>query len=195
MALGDSAVSICNIGLVSSLGQDPIKAFTQDRKAAILCNERYEAVRRACLRVHPWNFARSWAQLAKAVTQPPFGTQTAFQLPVDFIRLANLPDRLDGRESYQIMGRTLLSEGASAGPLNLVYIYDCKDASLFDPLFVEVLGYAMAAELCEPLAQSQTKKASALRNLQDKLSSARTVGSQDGSSDEWDVDVLLGSRA
>lgn len=192
MSAGDSIVSICNIGLISSLGADPIASLDDNRKASILCKARYDQVRRAVLRAHPWSFAKAEALLPAAAAQPITGSQTAFTLPADFIRVADLPDRQNGTLKYQIFGRTIRMEGTA--PLPFVYIYDCQDPSLFDPLFVEVLGYAVAAEIAEPLTQSVAKKNSALSNLEGKLSIARTVTAQDGSEDEWDVDVLLRSR-
>ena len=192
MAAGDSIVSICNIGLISGLGQDPIASLDDNRKAAILCKARYDQVRRNVLRAYPWGFATTYAQLPAHVEQPPFGGGTAFTLPADFIRVVELADRDNPRQKYKVRGRTLVVD--MDPPLNLAYIFDCQDPTLFDPLFVETLGYAIAAEIAEPLTQSVAKANAALAKLEGKLTAAERASEQDGSEDEWDVDVLLRVR-
>jgi hypothetical protein len=190
MAAGDSIISICNLGLLA-LGQDPVNSLTDNRKAAILCNARYEQVRREMLRAHPWGFARRRAQLPASDTQPAFGDFTAFTLPSDFIRLVEAPD-VCKRRGWMIEQRQLLSN--ETAPLNLLYIFDCQDATLFDPLFIAVLGYAIAVELAIPITQDRGIKSQMETELEGKLASARLVTSQDNSSSEYDVDVLLESR-
>ena len=57
-------------GVVShsaSLGQIP---FTDNTKRAILCNLRYDQLRRDVLRRKDWNFARKRVQLPAASTPP-----------------------------------------------------------------------------------------------------------------------------
>lgn len=190
MAAGDSIIGICNLGLVTGLGQDPIAALTDNRKAAILCNLRYDQIRRELLRAHPWGFARARAQLSLAGTQPVFG-DPAFTLPADFMRVAMLDDEFNDL-GWAVEGRQLLA--AVTAPLNLLYIYDCQDPTLFDPLFVAALGYAIAVELAVPITQDRGLKAQMENELEAKMSAARLVTSQDNSSSEFDIDVLLRSR-
>jgi hypothetical protein len=92
MAAGDSIVGICNLGLVNGLGQDPISALSDNRKAAIHCNISYDPVRRAVLRAHPWDFATTRRQISASATPPPFGYANAYQLPADFIRIVAVGD-------------------------------------------------------------------------------------------------------
>lgn len=191
MAAGDSIVSICNLGLIA-LGQPAISALTDNRKAAIQCQARYDQIRREVLRAHPWSFARKRQQLAAASIAPAFGHRTAFTLPADFIRLVQVPQDETGGARWQIEGLQLLCN--ESAPLNLIYIYDCQDPSVFDPLFVAALGYAIAVELALPLTQDKALKAQMQQAMEGKLSAARLVTSQDNSTEELDVDVLLRSR-
>jgi hypothetical protein len=192
MAAGDSKVSICNLGLTTGLGQDPIVSLSDNRKAAILCNACYDATRREILRAHPWGFARKRAQLAAAVAQPAFGKGTAYTLPDDYIRLVDVPNDDAGRPRWVVEGRTLICD--EDAPLDLIYVADCQDATLFDPLFVGALAYAIAAQVCIPLTQDKSLKQGCVNESDAKLASARLVSSQDNSPTEWDVDVLLRSR-
>lgn len=191
MAAGDSIISICNLGLVQGLGQAPISALTDNRKAAILCNISYDQVRREMLRAHPWSFARKRAQLATAVTAPLFGHRSAFTLPADYIRLVDVPEDF-GRPRWQIEGQQLLCN--SSAPLDLIYIFDCQDPTVFDPLFVAALGYAIAAALAVPLTQDKGLKSAMEQETEAKLDAARLVTSQDNSAEDLDVDILLRSR-
>jgi hypothetical protein len=190
MAAGDSDVSICNLGL-TALGQDTITTLTDNRKAAILCNQRYGQIRREVLRANPWGFARKRDQLPAAATAPAFGCRTAFTLPSDFIRLVDVPE-VCARRGWMIEGRQLLAD--ETAPLNLLYIYDCQDATVFDPLFVAALGYAMAVELAMPLTQDRGLKVQMENEMAGKLATARLVSSQDNSAMEYQVDILLEAR-
>lgn len=192
MAAGDSIVGICNLALVQGLGQDPISALTDNRKAAILCNLNYDQVRRAVLRGHIWNFAVKRAQLSASATAPAFGFANAFSLPADYLRLVPAVGEDSNQEKWKIEGQYLLSD--DDGAMDLIYIYDCQDPALFDPLFVQALAYALAAELAIPLTQDKALRSSMENLRNDRLASARTVSSQDNSAQVWDNDVLLRSR-
>lgn len=189
MAAGDSIVGICNLGLIE-IGEDPISALTDNRKAAILCNARYDQVRRDLLRSHTWNFARKRAQLAAVTVGPAFEYVNAYALPNDFLRVVELPDNIEAK--WQVEGLQLLTD--ETAPLNLVYIYDCADPTVFDPMFVKALGYAMGEALAWPVAASRDVQAK-MGKLKDAcIPEARLVGSQENSAREWDEDVWLRSR-
>jgi hypothetical protein len=190
MALGDSVVGICNIALIA-LGETPIVSVDDPNKRAILCKARYDDVRRATLRSHPWNFARKLTTIPAADPDPPTSYQFSYPLPPDFMRMAgDFPD--DPLARYDIVGNRLyINDGP---PLNIFYIWDIQDATKFDPLFVQALGYSLAVELAQPLTQSIAKQRAAMAMLEDKMGAARTTGSQDNSVKDWDVDIWLRAR-
>ena len=196
MAAGDSPVSICNIALIA-LGEDPIVSLSDNTKRAILCNARYDDVRRAVLRSQPWNSARKQVQLAASTTSPLFNYDNAYPLPNDFIRMYGLDTDLE-ESIYDIMadpasGKLTLytDEGA---PLNVTYIYDLQDCTQMDPLLVHTIGYQLAGELALPLTQSSERAQQVLNVMAAKLQIARMVDSQDNAPREWDTDILLRSR-
>lgn len=195
MALGDSIVSICNITMIA-LGEDLVtNVFPPDpSKRAILCAQRYDDVRRAVLRSHPWECAKKYAQPAAASTAPLFSFDNAFPLPADCLRPLPLVDA-DGNvidDVYEQVGNAILTDASS--PINLPYIYDLQDPTQFDPLLVQGIGYALAGELAKPLTQSRIDRDEMLKIFEEKLELARAVSSQINSTREWDVDVLLRSR-
>lgn len=192
MAAGDSAVTICNIGLIG-IGQDPINALTDNNKAAILCNLRYDQKRRETLRKHNWNFARRRATLAANSTPPAFGYGAAYDLPGDFIRFyTEDEDQTVPEPDWVIENGQILSN--DDGPLEIIYIYDCQDCTKFDPLFVATLGEAIGAALAKPLTQSKSEEDDAKARAGDALSEARTAGSQENAPQVLDVDVMLQAR-
>jgi hypothetical protein len=190
MAAGDSQVTICNIGLIEGLGQDPITSFDDQTKPAILCKQLYDTKRREVLRAFPWNFAKRFAQLAADMTVPPFHYANAFPLPADYITMFNLPD--NDLAQWEVVGHSLYTdEGA---PLNTIYISDFKDPTRFDPLFCTCLGYAVGSGLAIGILQDKKLRDQLEQYWRDKLSTARSISSQENSPVEWDVDVLLRSR-
>jgi hypothetical protein len=192
MAAGDSAVSICDIGLVMGLGEDPIASLSDARKAAILCNLRYDQMRRVVLRLHSWSFAKKQGQLAASATAPLFGYSNAFTLPADYIRVADIPGDGSNQEKWKVYGRSVFSD--DAGALNFPYIYDCQDTTMFDPLFVDALGYAIAFDLAIPLLQDKGMRDRMKQEFADRVALAKSVDGQDNGSDQFDIDILLQAR-
>jgi len=194
MAAGDSAVSICNIALIA-LGEDVITSLADNTKRAILCNARYNDVRRAALRGHTWNCNRKQVQLAADPVNPLFTYSYRYRLPGDYMRMYNLPENdmsvwdvfSDGTAQF------LFTQDAGA-PLDVVYGFDLQDPSQFDPLLVQTIAYMLAVELCIALSQSTDHLKMLEGMLEAKLGISRLVGSQENSPREWDEDVLLRSR-
>lgn len=190
MAAGDSKVGICNIGLIA-LGEDPIASLDDNRKAAILCKGRYDQIRRALLRSHPWNFAKRYARLAANTTPPLFGYANAYALPSDALRVLLLPD--NELAKYEVVGRDLYTdEGA---PLNVVYIADVEDPHAMDSQFVDVLGLTIGGELGEAITQSPQKAVKCFGLATAKLSEGRLSVAQENSPVEYGGDVWLSARS
>lgn len=196
MAVGDSAVSICNIGLIA-IGEDPITSVfpPENFKASILCNARYHQVRRSILRSAPWNCAKRQVQLAAAAAAPAFTYGYAYPVPADFLRLIELPD--NETAVWEMMnlpgiGNCIVTD--EAAPLNAVIIWDLQDETQFDPLLAEAIGYGIGQVLAKPIVNSDKLKQEMAAEVESRLATARLTGSQENSPREWDEDVLLRSR-
>ncbi len=60
-------------------------------------------------------------------------------------------------------------------PLPLLYVADVTNTSIFHPLFVEALACQLAAEMCERITQSTTKKQSMEMKYASTMREARFV--------------------
>lgn len=194
MAVGDSIISICNIGL-GELGEDPIVSLGDNNKRAINCAARYDDSRRAVLRAHPWNCAKKLAQLAASATAPLARYGNAFPVPADFLRLNVVLDaggEQPTADPYDIVGNAILSD--AGGPLPIEYGSDLQDPTQFDALLSQCIGIAVAAAIAVSLTKSTATRDKMLALLEAKLATARTIGNQENSVKEWDEDVWLRSR-
>jgi len=86
-----SVVQICNSAL-NQLGASSITALTENSKNARLCNERYETIRDAVFRSHPWNCLIKRVQLAKDTDTPAWGFSFQYTLPADCLRVLQIRD-------------------------------------------------------------------------------------------------------
>lgn len=151
-----SEVDICNRAL-QKLGAKRIVDLTENSVNARACNVAYAAVRDAELEDHYWNFSIERADLAADATAPTWGRANAFELPSDFIKLApDYPEDNFNAKDWQIEGQKILTDDSA--PLYIRYVKRVTDPNVMTSLFREALSTRLAAELCEELTQSNTKK-------------------------------------
>lgn len=177
-----SNVSIANRAL-GKLGSSTITSLTQDSPAARAVNNIFEGIRRSEIRKHPWNFAKTRAQLAASADEPLFDFDYAFPLPADCLRVLNKAD-----VDWKIEGQSILSN--DSGPLEVVYLRDVTDPNIFDEAFIEAFAAKLAMELAERLSSSSEKKEQARKDYQFALSEARRTNaiermSEDRIEDDW----------
>ena len=86
-----SVVQICN-GALNQLGASTILTLTEDSKNARLCNARFENVRDAVFRHHPWNCLQKRLALPADTETPAWGFTKQFTLPADCLRLLRIFD-------------------------------------------------------------------------------------------------------
>lgn len=181
--MATSDVAIANRAL-GKLGGTTIVSLTQDSPAARAVNAIYTGVRRAEIRKHPWNFAKTRASLAAKADAPEFGFAYAFALPADCLRVLNKAD-----VDWKIEGQDILSD--DGGPLEIIYLRDVTDPNVFDEAFIEAFACKLAMELAEKLTSSSEKKNSAGNDYKFALSEARRTNaiermSEDRLTDEWE---------
>lgn len=157
-----SQVEICNRALIK-LGAGQITSITDNSKAARILSGLWDTVRKAELSRRFWVFALTRAQLAALATKPSWGFAYQYQLPTDFLKLAQVndtfvpPGMMDYRNAddstYAIEGQNLLTD--LGAPLKIRYVRDITDTGLFDPLFDEMLASKLAVEACYAITQSR----------------------------------------
>lgn len=164
-----SQVDIGNRAL-SKLGEARIISLDDDTKNARAIKAAFDIVRDAEFRAHRWHFTKKRTTLPALSTTPAFGWDFQYQLPSDFIQviqvgyydpIVDLSDyRTSGSRDWEIEADAVLLTNAEA-PLPLRYVARVEDTTRYDSTFIEVLACRLAAEVCEELTQSTTKKESA----------------------------------
>ena len=165
-----SVVDICNSAL-NQIGASNIIALTEDSKAARLCNQRYDFVRDATFRAHPWNSLTTRVALAPDTATPVFEFTQQFTLPTDpfCLRVLGLSD---ANTLYRVEGRKLLCNEST---IQMIYIARVTDVNEYDTLLIETLAAALAADLAYPLVGSSALGANMYSLYQTKLTEARFV--------------------
>ena len=165
------------------LGALPLASMGDNNKQARIMGGLWDTVRRAELRRHLWSFALRRSTLPALAATPAWGYPKAFQLPADFVRLAQVNDLLvspsetDYRtfddSPYAIEGSTLLT--VFPAPLKIRYVFDVIDPGAFDALFVEALAAKLAYEACEGITQANENKNQASEDYKAAIRSAAMV--------------------
>ena len=200
-----TSTDICNRAL-QKLGAKRIATLAEASPSARAVNLAYDVVRRAELRKRVWNFSIQRASLAADVTPPAWGRQNSFTLPSDFLRLAeSYPEDLTN--DVNVVGVSVAFTASFTGmkdwvieqnkivtndeaPLQIRYVQDITDTTLFDPLFSESLSTAIAFEICEEITQSNTKKQALGQHYlalidEAKLANSMEVAPADPPPDTW----------
>lgn len=185
-------VDICNRAL-QILGAKSISALTDSTVQARACNLAYDIVRRSELRKRVWSFAIERESLAADSPAPTWGRQNSFTVPSNFLRLAEgYPEQYYG--DGNTVGVTVASTSTITGyrdwvieknkivtndsaPLQIRFVYDVTDTTLFDSTFSEALAAALGYELCEALTQSNSKKADCAAAYKTKIEEAKQANS------------------
>ena len=176
-----STVDICNSAL-NMLGGATIISLTENSKNGRLCNQRYEPVRDAIFRSHPWNCLIKRIDLAANTETPNFQWSYQYTLPADCLRgLRTENSNLSGEETYRIEGRNLLTNQAT---IKIQYVAKITDTTQYDTLLIETISARLAAELCYPITQSSTLMDRMFGLYDAKLKEARFADATEGSSDD-----------
>lgn len=160
-----SQVEIANRAL-TKVGGGRITALTDDVEAARIIDSMWDTVRDAELRSRNWNFSVVRTSLPALISTPAYGYEHEYQLPADCLRVIQMgeyypgPSMSDYRNAqeadYQIEGRKILTNHDA--PIKLRYISRIEDTGSWDSAFTEVFACRLAAEICEPVTQSNSKR-------------------------------------
>ena len=176
-----SVVDICNSAL-NMLGGNTIISLTETSKNARLCNQRYELVRDAVFREHPWNCLQKRVELAKDTDAPAFEFASAFTLPADCLRvLRSENSNFSNNERFRIEGRKLLTDEST---IKILYVASITDTTQYDASLIETLSARLSAELAYPITQSSTLMDRMFSLYQQKLKDARFADATEGTVDD-----------
>jgi hypothetical protein len=168
-----SVVQICNSAL-NQLGAASITSLTDNSKNARLCNERYETVRDAVFRSHPWNSLIKRQQLAQDTTTPAWGFKHQFTLPSDSLRVL----AIDAYNSdYKVEGRKILSNESA---IRLIYVSTVTDPNEMDVLLRETISAGLASDIAYSITANLQVSGLMAEKYQAKLSEARHADASEG---------------
>lgn len=176
---------IANFAL-SYVGDQPITAFSDANDRARLVTLFYDSARRRALRLHPWNCIAKRASLGLDADPPLWGFSNRYKLPSDFERLSQIRNAGLGTDTgltsdrggdYEIAAGFL--ETNLNAPLDIKYIPNETDTSLYDSLLVKVVSYSLALDLVEALTQSNTKKSELEKSFKFWLDQATRVSGRE----------------
>lgn len=162
-----SKVDICNIAL-QLLGSRKITSFEDGTVESRLCKDQYPISKAFLLRAHPWNFAIKRVSLPPLADAPPFEWAYQFEKPGDFILLLEVTN-LTVNE-YIFEGNKIL---ADVNALNIRYVSDIIDSSLFEADFVNILAHHLVINLFESLDGTVSKKEKHQKRFDKLLSDAK----------------------
>lgn len=186
--MASSEVAISNMAL-DLLGAARITSLADDSRNARACNACYAQIRDQELRAHVWNFSKKRATLAASAVTPDFDFDYAFPLPTGCLRV--LPPKRTGLdwtiENHDGRSAILTNDGDT---LEVVYIAQITDPTVFDALFDDALAAKMALHMCEAITQSNAKKADAKDEYVAAIRRAKRVNAieqvpQDAAEDTW----------
>lgn len=190
--MAQSQTDACNSAL-QKLGAARIIDINSNTREARQCQIAYDSNRRSELRKYRWNFSIKRVILAPDSTPPSFDFLYQFTIPADCLRILLPPDSmLDWvREGNKI----LTNNGAT---LNLRYIADIEDVTMWDPNFYDMFAISLAVDICEPITNSTGKKATLDQEYKEARSNARLANSFERTpdfppADDWWVSRITGS--
>ena len=198
-----STVDIANYAL-NNLGASNISSLTENSKVARIVNQRYEAVRDAVFRAHPWNCLIRRAQLGKDSIAPAFGYANQYTLPTDPFCLRVLEfsngtlsypqDNItnnSGGPVFVIEGRKLLTDEGTA---RIKYIGRVTDPQQYDASLVEALAARLSAEICYAVTGSTTMVQIQTSLYEAKINEARFNDATEGATQRLEASDFIESR-
>jgi len=195
--MAKSKTAICNVA-VGWLGGKHITSVDSDpSKEARLCRANYDLSRQAVLEEREWTFAVKRVTLTPLSEAPLFGYNYKFLLPPDLLVTINAYDPKH-RNAKQAPGISHVREGGSIfadiAEVDLKYIMDLTNTNRFSALFDQCLAAHIAANIANGLTENATQQERMFLVYKDKLNSAISSDSLQGSNEHIEVSQLERSR-
>ncbi len=183
-----SVVEIANQALMNRLGDEPIISLTDDTLRARAVNAAWPFVRKEVLRSHSWNAATVRTKLAALSASPSWGFDTAYQVPANCIRVLEVDTTYD----WRVENGQILTDGT--GELSIRYVKDETDTEKYDGALTEAMALRLAAEVCERVTNSRSKRELLLAEYEQVVMDARASDGEEGSPAEFEEDDWITAR-
>tara|TARA_R100000742_G_C4224784_1_gene47661 strand:- start:71 stop:676 length:606 start_codon:yes stop_codon:yes gene_type:complete len=198
-----SKVDIANFAL-NSIGASTISSLSENTKAAIVINQRFDSVRDSVFRSHPWNSLITRATLSQDSSAPNFGYTYQYVLPTDPYCLRVLEfsngtltypmDNMtstDGSPVFVIEGRKLLT---NEGTVKIKYVGQVTDTTQYDSSLIDTLAARLAHEVCYAITGSTSLTNTTYSLYQEKLKEARFVDATEGAPQRIEASDFIEAR-
>lgn len=155
-------VTVANLAL-SKLGEDDqLRDPDQDSHAARSVRAVWDPMRRAVFRKGKFNCSMTRAELAAQAPaslgyRSPYPFANRFPVPADFLRLVEVLDPADVRESYKFERKAILAD--TAGPVFIRYVADIVEVGDWDDLFVQAFAARLAFQIADRITGDRGRKA------------------------------------
>lgn len=141
----------------------------------------FDPCRKEVLRKGKFNFSMRRAELAaQAPTDPnyllPYPYTNRFPIPAGFLRLVEVLDPPEARETYKFESGAILAN--SAGPLFILFVYDAPIGS-FDELAADTLAAKIGFEIADVLTGDADRKARCLAEFRQRTKDAAGVDAKE----------------
>lgn len=165
--------AICNLAL-AKVGDTAIVSLDDPTPEARFCSLFYQQSVDEIVRMHPWNWATTFARLSQIDPVPEMAWSYSYLLPVDYGRILtfNAFSTAIPRPTYQIANGALYTEESVA---EISYIRKADNPQEFDPLFVDLVATKIASKLARPLAGSLDIEKTLLKEFNENLAEARRI--------------------
>lgn len=175
---------IINLAL-QKLGLAPLISIADKNTRAYAMMAAYDLQRQNEIRAHDWKFAEKDGAIPADVATPANTYLYQYTEPTDclrFIMIAGYRQSL-GRtfyrtgleQLYTIKGKKILTN--LPAPLQVTYLYDVTDCTIFDANFVDMFACRLAGQTCIQLTQNATLKGDLSKEYKRSLNQALISGS------------------
>jgi hypothetical protein len=168
-------IGICNSALIKVGSPTRLLSLADNNKAALICNEQFPKWRDEVLEMHNWSFALKRAALAQNATPPAFGWTKAYDLPSDFLRLAEVDQDSNCEIQYTIENGQILTDEST---FNIVYVFPNTDFSRWTAAFAEAMSFRAGRDLALALNQNSQLSLAMDQGLQRAIAAARGLNAQ-----------------
>jgi hypothetical protein len=158
MASGDTKLSICSDALIM-LGASPLSSFSDGTDAAQICDRIYDDLKDSIIASYPWSWSFKRTQLARLTETPSHEWKYKYQLPGDRLAgvravfISSSPGIRPISHGWEIYGNHLET---SQEQIWVDYQYAPGESDL-PTYFVQLLKYALAADIAETVTDQITK--------------------------------------
>jgi len=158
MASGDTKLSICSDALIM-LGASPLSSFSEGTDAAQICDRLYDDLKESLVASYPWSWSFTKVQLARLTETPANEWKYAYSLPGNAIAgiRALFNSASVGTQPLQY-GWEIVGDQVYTNEETVYVDYQfTPNESALPSYFVQLLKYAMAAEIAETVTDQLTK--------------------------------------